>query len=175
MGFVGFRLYEKVNAFYEFSLRQSSLKRNTPLKKKSVRFDGKDEEGVKETPPTPLSAQEDEEKRLGLKSTLAKNVFQLLFKTQPRRINELFLPRRMAYVVDLTDAAGQDEENERSSNPLDDIPTTLIRSKADCPNADVKKKPEKNFLLNLSFSLFSLFAQKRRSSIRATTTLSSTN
>ena len=40
--------------------------------------------------------------------------------------NELFLPRRMAYVIDL-----EDDFNES------DIPVTLIRSKADCPTMEV--------------------------------------
>lgn len=44
--------------------------------------------------------------------------------------NELFLPGRMAYVVDL--------EDEYADT---DIPTTLIRSKADCPTMEVRAGP----------------------------------
>lgn len=44
--------------------------------------------------------------------------------------NELFTPRRMAYVVDLT---GGDEADWRADS---DIPTTLLRSKADCPQEE---------------------------------------
>jgi hypothetical protein len=44
----------------------------------------------------------------------------------------------MAYIIDLENLDGQQEnENERGSHTIDDIPTTLIRSKADCPNAEV--------------------------------------
>lgn len=42
--------------------------------------------------------------------------------------NELFLPGRMAYVVDLEDDYAET-----------DIPTTLIRSKADCPTMEVSE------------------------------------
>lgn len=57
---------------------------------------------------------------------LARSINRVLFKnTLPER-NELFAPGRMAYVIDL------EEEYAES-----DIPTTLIRSKADVPNAEV--------------------------------------
>lgn len=72
---------------------------------------------------------------------MAKNIFRTLFRPPPRRVNELFLPHRMAYIIDLESAEGQqDDEGERGFNPLDDIPTTLIRSKADCPNAEVRAR-----------------------------------
>ena len=90
------------------------------------------------TPSTPLTPDEEEEQKLGLKSPMAKNIFRTLFRQPPRRVNELFLPHRMAYIIDLENTDGQqDNENERGSHALDDIPTTLIRSKADCPNAEV--------------------------------------
>jgi len=44
--------------------------------------------------------------------------------------NELFLPGRMAYVVDLEDDLAES-----------DIPMTLIRSKADCPSLEVCDLP----------------------------------
>ncbi|KAI1280566.1 Protein Red [Halotydeus destructor] len=58
-----------------------------------------------------------------IKSLLAKNVVSLINRKLPEK-NDLFLPSRMAYVVDL--------EGECA----DEIPTTVIRSKADCPNWD---------------------------------------
>lgn len=89
-------------------------------------------------PPPPVTPEEEEEQRLGLKCNMAKNIFRILFRPPPRRINELFLPNRMAYIIDLDALQGQqDDENEKSTHALDDIPTTLIRSKADCPNAEV--------------------------------------
>uniref|UniRef100_A0A1X7UYX3 RED-like N-terminal domain-containing protein n=1 Tax=Amphimedon queenslandica TaxID=400682 RepID=A0A1X7UYX3_AMPQE len=51
-----------------------------------------------------------------------KNIHSIVFQTNAPEKNEFFLPGRMAYVFEL------DDEYEES-----DIPTTLIRSKADCP------------------------------------------
>lgn len=58
-----------------------------------------------------------------VKSVMAKNIINLIEQKRPER-NELFLPSRMAYVVELEDECA------------DDIPTTIIRSRADCPNWD---------------------------------------
>ena len=57
---------------------------------------------------------------------LARNIHRALFQSAVSERNELFAPGRMAYVMDL-----EDEYAEC------DIPTTLIRSKADVPNAEV--------------------------------------
>ena len=46
-----------------------------------------------------------------------KNIMRLMFKSEGPKVNELFTPRRMAYMMDLED----DGET--------DIPTTSIRSK----------------------------------------------
>jgi IK cytokine len=56
---------------------------------------------------------------------LGRNVFRVLFRSAVPERNELFVPGRMAYVMDL------EEEYAES-----DIPTTLIRSKADVPLAE---------------------------------------
>ena len=53
-------------------------------------------------------------------------MYRMLFKSKSYERNELFLPGRMAYVVDLDDEYADT-----------DIPTTLIRSKADCPTMEV--------------------------------------
>lgn len=55
-----------------------------------------------------------------------RNIYRVVFKSGASERNELFLPGRMAYVVDL-----DDEFTDT------DIPTTLIRSKADCPSMEV--------------------------------------
>ena len=47
-------------------------------------------------------------------------MYRVLFETQPPKVNELFLPHRMAYILEL---------NEEES----DVPITSVRSKADCP------------------------------------------
>ena len=55
-----------------------------------------------------------------------RNIYRTLFKLKPPERNELFLPKRMAYIVDLEDEFGDF-----------DIPNTIIRSKADCPSLEV--------------------------------------
>jgi IK cytokine len=61
---------------------------------------------------------------------LARNIHRVLFKnTLPER-NELFAPGRMAYVIDLEDEYAES-----------DIPTTVIRSKADVPTLEVNLEP----------------------------------
>ncbi len=60
------------------------------------------------------------------KTKLAKNIYRTLFQTSIPERNELFAPGRMAFVFDL------EEEYAES-----DIPTTVIRSKADVPLSEV--------------------------------------
>ena len=68
---------------------------------------------------------EDSKARQEIRSSLAKNIHRVLFdKSLPER-NELFAPGRMAYVVDLEDEFGES-----------DVPTTVIRSKTDCPDVE---------------------------------------
>ncbi|CAG0898092.1 unnamed protein product [Darwinula stevensoni] len=69
--------------------------------------------------------KEEEEENLQFKTKLGRSVYRILFKTMHQERNELFLPGRMAYIIDLEDEFAES-----------DIPTTLIRSKADCPNID---------------------------------------
>lgn len=53
---------------------------------------------------------------------MVKNICRLLMKNDPPPLrNEMFSRGRMAYVVEL-----EDEES--------DVPSTLLRSVADCPN-----------------------------------------
>lgn len=63
----------------------------------------------------------------------AKKIYNVLFNNQLPVRNEVFLPGRLAYVFDL-----DDEYTET------DIPTTLIRSKADCPNIEISTAPTTN-------------------------------
>ena len=62
-----------------------------------------------------------------LMSILGKSIHRALFKNRHPDRNDLFLPKRMAYVVEL-----EDDDTIES-----DVPTTLIRSKADCPSIEV--------------------------------------
>ena len=74
-----------------------------------------------ETKKSTESDNEDDSKVM-FKTKLGRSVYRVLFEAEPRKINELFQPQRMAYIVDLT--------NEEDV----DVPITSIRSKADCPN-----------------------------------------
>lgn len=49
-----------------------------------------------------------------------------VFQSAPPERNEHFLPGRMAYQIELEDEMAE----------TDDIPTTVLRSKADCPGQD---------------------------------------
>ncbi len=57
------------------------------------------------------------------KTPLGRQVFQAIFQPPKRDVSQMFLPRRTAFVYDLEDGEALD------------IPTTLHRSKADCPKA----------------------------------------
>ena len=52
---------------------------------------------------------------------MGRNVFDAIFRPPRRDVTDMFLPRRTAFVYDM-------EGGETL-----DIPTTLHRSKADCP------------------------------------------
>ncbi|EPY89878.1 protein Red [Camelus ferus] len=73
------------------------------------------------------SKEKEEEELMEKPQKETKNVYRMLFKSKAYERNELFLPGRMAYVVDLDDEYADT-----------DIPTTLIRSKADCPTMEAQ-------------------------------------
>ncbi|XP_046979254.1 protein Red [Schistocerca americana] len=66
--------------------------------------------------------RKDEEEEMQFKTRLGRNIYRAVFKMRPAERNELFVPGRMAYVVDLEDELAES-----------DIPTTLIRSRQDVP------------------------------------------
>ena len=68
-----------------------------------------------------------------VKNKTAKNVCRILFEKKLCFKNESFLPGRMAYVFDLDDEFAET-----------DIPTILMRSKADCPNVELHSTPSTN-------------------------------
>ncbi len=70
------------------------------------------------------SSINEEDSKIVFKTKLGRSVFRVLFEAEPKKVNELFQPHRMAYIVDLT--------NEDDV----DVPITSIRSKADCPNSE---------------------------------------
>ncbi|KAM8974498.1 protein Red isoform 2-T2 [Pelodytes ibericus] len=87
----------------------------------------KEEEDLMEKPQKETKKDEDPEIKIEFKTRLGRNVYRMLFKGKAYERNELFLPGRMAYVVDLDDEYADT-----------DIPTTLIRSKADCPTMEAQ-------------------------------------
>ncbi|ERE73932.1 protein Red-like protein [Cricetulus griseus] len=87
----------------------------------------KEEEELMEKPHKETKKDEDPENKIEFKTRLSRNVCRMLFKSKSYERNELFLPGRMAYVVDLDDEYADT-----------DIPTTLIHSKADCPTMEAQ-------------------------------------
>ena len=73
-----------------------------------------------------------------------RNIYRTLFKLKPPERNELFLPKRMAYIVDLEDEFGDF-----------DIPNTIIRSKADCPSLEVSGMSDWGLSVHSGTSSFS--------------------
>lgn len=66
---------------------------------------------------------EPQEDEIQFKTVLGRNIYRQVFRPRTMERNDLFLPNRMAYVIELDDEFAES-----------DIPTTLIRSKKDCPN-----------------------------------------
>ncbi|XP_068718126.1 protein Red-like [Montipora capricornis] len=71
--------------------------------------------------------EEDNGDEIEFTSKLGQKVYKALFRSRPPERNELFQPGRMAYVFDVEDEYAES-----------DIPTTLIRSKADCPGIETQ-------------------------------------
>ncbi|XP_078509565.1 protein Red [Lissotriton helveticus] len=87
----------------------------------------KEEDDLIEKPQKEAKKDEDPENKIEFKTRLGRNIYRILFKGKAYERSELYLPGRMAYVVDL--------EDEYADT---DIPTTLIRSKADCPTMEAQ-------------------------------------
>lgn len=87
----------------------------------------KEEEDMIEKVQKEVKKDIEPEEKIEFKTRLGRNIYRILFKGRQFERNELFLPGRMAYVVDL--------EDEYADT---DIPTTLIRSKADCPTMEAQ-------------------------------------
>ncbi|GLD71460.1 protein Red [Lates japonicus] len=85
----------------------------------------KEEEDMMEKVQKEAKKDVEPEEKIEFKTRLGRNIYRVVFRSGLVERNELFLPGRMAYVVDL-----DDEFTDT------DIPTTLIRSKADCPSME---------------------------------------
>jgi IK cytokine len=100
----------------------------------------------------PEKKDEEPEEQMNFKTKLGRNIFRQLFSRKLPERNELFLPGRMAYVVDL-------EDDMMDS----DIPTTLIRSKADCPSLESTTTLTNNdIVINKLTQILSYLRQGRR-------------
>lgn len=87
----------------------------------------KEEEDMMEKVQKEAKKDVEPEEKMEFKTRLGRNIYRVVFRSGVAERNELFLPGRMAYVVDLDDEF------------IDtDIPTTLIRSKADCPSMEAQ-------------------------------------
>lgn len=75
----------------------------------------------------PKKEKKKDENEIQFRTRLGRNVYRIAFGNNEVERNPLFAPGRMAYVIEL-----QDEMVDT------DIPTTLIRSKADVPNLEEK-------------------------------------
>lgn len=64
-----------------------------------------------------------QDKEMNIKTKLGRNIYRAAFPSKKIELNEMFAPGRMAYVIEL--------EGDFAET---DIPTTLIRSKADVPS-----------------------------------------
>ncbi|KAL0275647.1 UNVERIFIED_CONTAM: hypothetical protein PYX00_003444 [Menopon gallinae] len=69
--------------------------------------------------------QKEEGEETQFKTVLARNIYRFAIGSKAVERNELFAPGRMAYCIDLDDELADS-----------DIPTTLIRSKADVPHLE---------------------------------------
>uniref|UniRef100_A0A672FGP2 IK cytokine n=3 Tax=Ovalentaria TaxID=1489908 RepID=A0A672FGP2_SALFA len=87
----------------------------------------KEEEDMMEKVQKEAKKDVEPEEKIEFKTRLGRSIYRVVFRSGLYERNELFLPGRMAYVVDL-----DDEFTDT------DIPTTLIRSKADCPSMEAQ-------------------------------------
>jgi len=71
--------------------------------------------------------EDDDADEIAFTTKLGQKIYKALFRNRPAERNELFQPGRMAYVFDIEDEYAES-----------DIPTTLIRSKADCPGIETQ-------------------------------------
>jgi len=103
-----FALLQKVRS--EISVREAE--QETAVLTEESKEQEKEEEEEEE------KKKEEEEIKIETRTILAKSIIRNIFKPEIPKVNELFHPGRMAYIMDL-------EEDET------DIPTTTIRSKQD--------------------------------------------
>ena len=117
----------------DFALLQkvkSEIEAREQIEREEAENEEKEKETEKKVEPkidSKVEEEEDENKSdVDCRTVMGKNIMRQMFKPEVPKINELFLPGRMAYVMDL------EEDGET------DIPTTSIRSKQDVINNEQK-------------------------------------
>ena len=110
------------------------------------REDEQEMEKVVTQAPKEKKEEQDPEEKMQFKTKMGRNIYRSLFKAKTSERNELFLPGRMAYVVDLEDEFADS-----------DIPCTVIRSKADCPSLEVKSSCSLSIIVCRLFQAFTYF------------------
>ncbi|XP_070553284.1 protein Red-like [Ptychodera flava] len=114
----------------------------------------KEEEELESVFKQKKDVEKDEEESIQFRTKLGRSIYRTMFRSKQHERNELFLPGRMAYVVDL-----EDEYIES------DIPTTLIRSKADLPNLETHTTLTTNdIVINKLTQILSYLRQGARTS-----------
>ncbi|XP_076446295.1 protein Red-like [Babylonia areolata] len=117
-----------------------------------INFKEKEDEEQMESAFTQTKEEEDPEEKIQFKTKLGRNIYRVLFKSKPPQRNELFLPKRMAYAVDLEDEYGDF-----------DVPNTVIRSKADCPSLETPTTLTTNdIVINKLTQILSYLRQGKR-------------
>lgn len=124
-----FALLQKVRS--EIAVREAEIEfpqaDTGPEEEEEEKEKEREKEKIKKEDEKPIKkVVEDADLKVECRTILAKNIIRGLFHTEVPKVNELFFPGRMAYVMDL------EEEGES------DIPTTTIRSKKDVALSDQK-------------------------------------
>ena len=118
------------------------------------REDEQEMEKVVTQDPKEKKEEVDPEEKMQFKTKMGRNIYRTLFKPKASERNELFLPGRMAYVVDLEDEFADS-----------DVPCTVIRSKADCPSLEATTTLTTNdIVINKLTQILSYLRQGRRES-----------
>ncbi|KAK3099336.1 hypothetical protein FSP39_002822, partial [Pinctada imbricata] len=111
-----------------------------------------EEETMEEVVDKKEEKEAEPEEQIQFKTKMGRNIYRTLFKQKQPERNELFLPRRMAYVVDIEDEFADS-----------DVPTTTIRSKADCPTLEANATLTTNdIVINKLTQILSYLRQGRR-------------
>lgn len=118
-----YALLQKVRSEIEAKEQEQEIEMEKLVKPKKDKEKDKKEAAVAAA----AAAAEKKEEDMQFKTKIGRNIYKTLSVIRSKNIerNELYCPGRMAYVIEL------DEENADA-----DIPTTLIRSKADVPTID---------------------------------------